>query len=169
MIIVLLIHLRNLREYPKDNRHHSEEESKVLPQIIHALSEHGVDPSGVHMFSYGGGTAHRFRPVRQVSHFTPGQLRQLLSQQFVVRRCGGKIWTVSFPEHKSYRDGIWEQHYTCTWPHDSNFTFCSGSCCIIGDKSTFFSSVFATTRGRYPRTDPFNPLLQSVCSFSCSS
>ena len=86
MIIVLLIHLRNLREYPKDNRHHSEEESKVLPQIVHALSEHGVDPSGVHMFSHGGGTAHRFRPVRQVSHFTPGQLRQLLSQQSL---CGG--------------------------------------------------------------------------------
>ena len=40
---------------------------------------------------------------------------------------------------------------------------------IIGNKSTLFSSVFATTRGRYPRTDPFNPLLPSVDSFSCSS
>ena len=40
---------------------------------------------------------------------------------------------------------------------------------IIGNKSTLFSSVFATTRGRYPRTDPFNPPLPSVGSFSCSS
>lgn len=57
-----------MRKYPEDNGHHSEEESKVLPQVIHALSEHRVDPSGVHMFSHGEGTAHRFRPIRQVSH-----------------------------------------------------------------------------------------------------
>lgn len=52
-LVLLYSNLRHLCKYPEDNGQHSEEKSKVLPQIVHALSEHRVDPSGVHMLRHG--------------------------------------------------------------------------------------------------------------------
>ena len=163
LIQPLYSNLRHLCKYPEDNRQHSEEKSKILSQVVHALSEHRVDPSGVHMLRHGWETAYRFCPVRQVSH--------LLDLQSCQLGCGGvaaeMIAIVSFPECKFPSWSLGTGLYTTHMP--LILLFAPEVVRIIGNKSTSSRLYFPRTRGRYPRVDPFNPLLPSVDSFSCSS